>query len=53
MDSIILIPAYKPEAQMTDLVAALAQKNLTVVVVDDSASDCAISESIFLRPIPL
>ena len=37
MDSIILIPAYKPEAQMTDLVAALAQKNLTVVVVDDGS----------------
>lgn len=37
MKSIVLIPAYKPDARMTDLVAALAQRALTVIVIDDGS----------------
>lgn len=41
MNSIILIPAYKPENRMTDLVASLAERGFEIVVVDDgSGSGC-------------
>ena len=39
MEKIVLIPAYKPEDDLTDLVFQLRAKGLTVVVVDDGSGD--------------
>ena len=37
MERIVLIPAYKPASRLTDLVFSLADKGMTVVVVDDGS----------------
>ena len=37
MKKIILIPAYKPDATMTDLVSSLHSRGFSVVVVDDGS----------------
>ena len=39
MEKIVLIPAYKPEEDLTDLVRQLCEKGLSVVVVDDGSGE--------------
>lgn len=39
MEKIVLIPAYKPEEDLTDLVSRLCAKGLSVVVVDDGSGE--------------
>ena len=39
MKKIILIPAYKPDSTLTDLVSALSSHGLSVVVVDDGSGE--------------
>ena len=61
MKKIILIPAYKPDSTLTDLVSALSSHGLSVVVVDDGSGEkyravfskrgSRISAIIFHRPI--
>lgn len=38
-ETVVLIPAYKPDAKMTDLVHALHDRGLRVVIVDDGSGE--------------
>ena len=35
---IVLIPAYQPQAELTDLLAALKQRGFSLVAVDDGSA---------------